>query len=972
MKKGERKTGKKGKKRAESKSFFADITLADIKHIMKEDDPAGIERLWKALEANEKTVVESSLLNGYYLPYDVEMAVLTFVETGDPRALELLVNRWEREKKIQEIYSHEDEFEHKTAVLKSILHCDFIISSVKRLAEKLSTAELETIMQAAGTLPLAELEKKDAYREKITPVLEFRSSAAAALVATGGPRALELLQVLLVNETRAWKEETGAGFAGREASGRYCESLLKILLRSWDRDQAVEGLLEILGAAEKAPLALLEKNATGDIDAEIRSVVSFRMRAVRALAGTGDPRAVKTLLSLMEAETAALGGGDMLQQLATCRHTGHFISQVTGILKGFKGGPAGSTRLPLAGHAGDMLAALEQTRGKPLFKYKKRAKSERTLRAELAFRTTAVRALAGMVDDRAVDLLLSLLKEEILPRGKPYTRNRKLRRHAFSDSYCVIMIELLAGHGENQQVVDLLFDIIEQKNIFAAPEKYRHVHHELVVLAVNSLERMAAKKGREELLAKLHRTGVVYRGLRLKASEAVFLIEIEHCMAYPRKDGQRTAMNKILPRKTECFPFEGKGRVPGDGWYRLDDSGRYSKTKALFYDGCGSKPAPGAYKSGFKIVDRSIVELGIDMISELIPLPSWKEPWPGLRFPASISRLRHLRKLYLRDFGGFHALFLPESLGDLEELEVLVIAGCRLPSLPASFTRLQKLRDLTIKNCHLPSLPGNTGELVNLQTCDLSGNMFYFLPESLAELVQLKKLNLAFDRLITLPAGFGRLQRLEECDLHNNIMLYLPESMADLHALVKLDIGWNSPVEFPSVLFELKQLKHLDIEYNKLASLPGEIWRLENLEYLGLSGNKLVSLPVSFSRLQKLERLDLAANAFEIFPAPVLELSRLKELCISINEQLSVLPEEISCMAALEKLDIDSTNIISLPVSMGKMMNLKELNLPPVLRKALDPYEPSVAEGVVIPASIKKRAIYCYNYSNKPGAIRIK
>lgn len=111
---------------------------------------------------------------------------------------------------------------------------------------------------------------------------------------------------------------------------------------------------------------------------------------------------------------------------------------------------------------------------------------------------------------------------------------------------------------------------------------------------------------------------------------------------------------------------------------------------------------------------------------------------------------------------------LPESLGQLTQLESLDLSGNQLTALPEWLSQLTWLRSLGLSGNQLTTLPESLGQLTQLEYLELSGNRLMALPASLIRLTQLRYLNLSGNRLTTLPASLGRLDSLGTLEVESN------------------------------------------------------------------------------------------------------------------------------------------------------------------------------------------------------------
>ena len=133
----------------------------------------------------------------------------------------------------------------------------------------------------------------------------------------------------------------------------------------------------------------------------------------------------------------------------------------------------------------------------------------------------------------------------------------------------------------------------------------------------------------------------------------------------------------------------------------------------------------------------------------------------------------------------------------------------------------------------------------------------------------------------------------------------------------------------------------LDLElklWPKIKELPSFISRFSNLKELYLGHNFLDKIPPEIGKLSKLEILDLCISHLEELPREMRNLSSLRVLRLCDNG-ISRIPEEIFSLTNLEILDISRLNAyerkndasipkeITIPSSIGKLVNLKKLNL---------------------------------------------
>ncbi|MBN9523412.1 leucine-rich repeat domain-containing protein [bacterium] len=280
-------------------------------------------------------------------------------------------------------------------------------------------------------------------------------------------------------------------------------------------------------------------------------------------------------------------------------------------------------------------------------------------------------------------------------------------------------------------------------------------------------------------------------------------------------------------------------------------------------------------------------------------------------------------ELFLRGLG---LTELPESLGQLTQLQELYIGQNQLTGLPEALGRLPMLRHLDLHQNRLTGLPEALGGLTQLRELYLSQNQLTGLPEALGGLAQLHGLDLRQNQLTRLPEALGGLTQLQELYLSQNQLTGLPEALGGLTQLRGLYLSQNQLTGLPEALGGLTQLKTLDLNENALAYIHESLGRLPKLKALFLARNRLTELPESLGRLPKLQILDLAENGLTGLPESLGRLTQLKELFLTGN-RLTRLPESLGRLTQLQKLDLSANKLTSLPWSLDYLKQLRSLSL---------------------------------------------
>jgi internalin A len=131
--------------------------------------------------------------------------------------------------------------------------------------------------------------------------------------------------------------------------------------------------------------------------------------------------------------------------------------------------------------------------------------------------------------------------------------------------------------------------------------------------------------------------------------------------------------------------------------------------------------------------------------------------------------------------------------------------------------------ELDLSNMELTELPESLGQLTQLQKLSLWGNQLTALPESLGQLTQLQKLNIHSNELTALPESLGGLTQLQMLLLAVNQLTALPESLGQLTQLQILDLEGNQLTALPESLRRLTTLKQLFLHGNEQLGLPPEV-----------------------------------------------------------------------------------------------------------------------------------------------------
>ncbi|KAG5514361.1 hypothetical protein RHGRI_035687 [Rhododendron griersonianum] len=299
-----------------------------------------------------------------------------------------------------------------------------------------------------------------------------------------------------------------------------------------------------------------------------------------------------------------------------------------------------------------------------------------------------------------------------------------------------------------------------------------------------------------------------------------------------------------------------------------------------------------------------------------------------IRLEEADESIRFLDKLLVLDMRNCKKLRkIPSNIWMLKSLESLDFSGCsmlgkfsglkgspsksqssfllswnfrtkRVDSIGLSLSPvlgLSWLKDLRMENCNLSCLPNEVGNLISLETLDLSGNNFPTLPDSICDLTRLKNLNLSDCDVSHLPGEIGRLISLKRLYLGGNNLLTLPDSFCDLACLSDLDLNGCNLSHLPNRIGMLSSLMYLYLERNNVCSLPNSFSDLASLEKLSLRDcGRLQSLPELPASLEML----LLWNCGRLQSLPELPVS-LRSMDASYCALLESIPTELDWQAGL-------------------------------------------------------------------------
>lgn len=162
-----------------------------------------------------------------------------------------------------------------------------------------------------------------------------------------------------------------------------------------------------------------------------------------------------------------------------------------------------------------------------------------------------------------------------------------------------------------------------------------------------------------------------------------------------------------------------------------------------------------------------------------------KNPLQSL--PASIHQYSNISRLWL----SFPLKDLPKEFGNLKQLKLLNLIGCRLEHFPRSILELQNLQELHLRGNKLETIPEEICDLDRLRILNVVDNNLEDIPASIWKMTSLKQLHLRGNKLEALPEEIVKLVRLSVLNLADNQLEKLPRSLQEMTHLKELRLQGN-------------------------------------------------------------------------------------------------------------------------------------------------------------------------------------
>ncbi|KAL3691173.1 hypothetical protein R1sor_004824 [Riccia sorocarpa] len=313
-------------------------------------------------------------------------------------------------------------------------------------------------------------------------------------------------------------------------------------------------------------------------------------------------------------------------------------------------------------------------------------------------------------------------------------------------------------------------------------------------------------------------------------------------------------------------------------------------------------------------------------------------------WPTSLIELRNLERLELNGasplavaVGRFSGVplcdlpvTLPISLGDLTNLQTLILLGCAVHSVPNSLRELTSLRFLELDRIQdistIAAIPYIIGSLRQLQVLRLSwDDGILEIPDTWGNLTRLQELVLYGD-IKSLPASFSNLTRLEHVRLRGKFCSFVACEISTKRNPVRISDDGAGAAVLDALQGYMTKQKHLCLRC-KYGTSAVVVRNMVNLESLTIIVRDQQAVPDIFGDLQKLQSFTLVCHAVGNSLVESLgRLSSLEELNLACGT-LAQLPVLFGCSSTLRTLWIACPSLQGLPDTFGEFSHLTTLHI---------------------------------------------
>ena len=184
---------------------------------------------------------------------------------------------------------------------------------------------------------------------------------------------------------------------------------------------------------------------------------------------------------------------------------------------------------------------------------------------------------------------------------------------------------------------------------------------------------------------------------------------------------------------------------------------------------------------------------------------------------------------------------------------------------------------------------------------------FRLIKVTLPQFRHLQVLKISTEGIRTIPEDIKNLENVTHLALMSGDLEGFPLAVCQLNKLTRLALTGNEKIKElpPGACGKMKRLRELHMYRCGLTCLPKDLDQMVNLETLNLRHNSLSHLCNGLKNMTKLTSVWLACNPFE-----------------SLEEEFP-----FDALLNIEYLDLDRTNMKTLPGGIGQMVKIKHIDL---------------------------------------------
>tara|TARA_Y100001970_G_C14217157_1_gene850341 strand:+ start:886 stop:1938 length:1053 start_codon:yes stop_codon:yes gene_type:complete len=314
----------------------------------------------------------------------------------------------------------------------------------------------------------------------------------------------------------------------------------------------------------------------------------------------------------------------------------------------------------------------------------------------------------------------------------------------------------------------------------------------------------------------------------------------------------------------------------------------------LFYS-CGSEsinsPSIEYFPLDQEFIDQlvNLNELQIDELTD--------EKLKNVEVDSGNVKYFRIQKLYLNNMG---IEFIPESIGELDELTIFIANDNKITSLPEVMCQIyDNLDSLDISNNDIctPSVPDciinsmTVSVFYEDQQCEIIPDEedLDFIEDLISEnwvdsiSADLRNELNNLTTWETFTEGNKVTSRITEIRYDNKGISNIPISLEDLDSLERIELQENQIEVIPNIIGNLTRLKYITIQKNKISSIPARIGELKKLEVFKIYENELTDVHVNIGNLSKLISLNLSYNKLSNLPESMCDILNNEGIQISID-----------------------------------------------------------------------------------------